>query len=226
MNYRQFRPGGFQMPPVIKNLLIINVLVFMAQTLLPVGESITQYGALYFWESPHFRIWQYLTYMFLHGDFTHLLFNMFSLWMFGRVLEYDLGSRRFLTFYLTTGIGAGILYSVVNWLQIQALGGSNPESYETTVRVLRLINIPTVGASGAIYGILLGFGMLHPNSVIMLMFPPIPMKAKYFVLIFMALEFILGLRGGDGVAHFAHLTGMLAAFLLLVYWKRRGEIRY
>ncbi len=222
----QFRSGGFQMPPVIKNLLIINALVFMAQALLPVGDRITQYGALYFWESGNFRIWQYLTYMFLHGDFTHLLFNMFSLWMFGRVLEYDLGSRRFLTFYLTTGIGAGILYSVVNWLQIQILGGSGEATFEAATRIYRLINIPTVGASGAIYGILLGFGMLHPNSVIMLMFPPIPMKAKYFVLIFMALEFVLGLQGGDGIAHFAHLTGMLAAFLLLVYWRRSGKIRY
>ncbi len=164
--------------------------------------------------------------MFLHGDFTHLLFNMFSLWMFGRVLEYDLGSRRFLTFYLATGIGAGILYSAVNWLQIQALGGSGEVTFEAATRIYRLVNIPTLGASGAIYGILLGFGMLHPNSVIMLMFPPIPMKAKYFVLIFMALEFVLGLHGGDGIAHFAHLTGMLAAFLLLVYWRRSGKIRY
>jgi membrane associated rhomboid family serine protease len=228
MNHAQFRSGGFQMPPVIKNLLIINALVFMAQALLPggVGEQITRSGALYYWGSPNFHPWQYLSYMFLHGDLTHLLLNMFSLWMFGRVLEYDLGSRRFLTFYLVTGIGAGILYSAVNWLQIHYLGGAGAMTAEAAERIFRLVNVPTVGASGAIYGILLAFGMLHPNSVIMLIFPPIPMKAKYFVLIFMVLEFVRGLQGGDGIAHFAHLTGMLAAFLLLYFWKKSGKIRY
>lgn len=227
MNQVRFRQGGMQMPPVIKNLLIINVLVFMAQALLPhgLGEAITRYGALYYWESPDFGPWQYLTYMFLHGDFTHLLFNMFSLWMFGRVLEVDLGSRRFLAFYLVTGVGAGILYSVINWAQIHYLIGAGPETAEAAARLYRLINTPMVGASGAIYGILLGFGMLHPDSVIMLIFPPIPMKAKYFVVIFMVLEFVLGLQGGDGVAHFAHLTGMLSAWLLLKYWRRRRPIR-
>ena len=220
--------GAFRTPPVILNLLIINALVFMAQSLLPhgLGSAITQNCALYFWESPNFHIYQYFTYMFLHGDFMHLFFNMFSLWMFGRILEYDLGSKRFLIFYLITGIGAGILYSCVNWLEISVLRSAGEMTNAVATQIFRLVNIPTVGASGAIYGILLGFGMMHPNSVIMLVFPPIPMKAKYFVLIFIVLEFLLGMRGGDGVAHFAHLTGMLCAFLLLRYWKRKGKIYY
>ncbi len=209
--------GAYRTPPVVKNLLIINVLIFMAQELLPVGKAITHYGALYYWGSPNFGVWQYLTHMFLHGSVAHIFFNMFSLWMFGRVLEYDLGSRRFLIFYLLSGIGAGILYNCVNWLQFQYIVA--PQAAWV------MMNIGTVGASGAIYGILLGFGMLHPNSVIMLIFPPIPLKAKYFVIIFMALELLLGFRGGDGVAHFAHVTGMISAFLLLRYWIAKGVVR-
>jgi len=218
--------GAYRMPPVVKNLLIINILFFMAQELLPFGDQITRYLALYYWESPNFGIWQYVTHMFLHGSVSHIFFNMFSLWMFGRILEQDLGSRRFLIFYLLSGIGAGILYSCVNWIEIQALTSQATASYETIMKLGRLVNTPMIGASGAIYGVLLGFGMLHPNSVIMLVIPPIPMKAKYFVIIFMVLEFFLGLRGGDGVAHFAHVTGMISAFLLLRYWKAKGKIYY
>lgn len=202
--------GAYRTPPVVKNLLIINILVFMAQELLPIGDAITNYGALYFWDSPHFHFWQYLTHMFLHGSWQHLLFNMFSLWMFGRVLEFDLGSRRFLIFYLLSGIGAAVLYNCVNYLQLHYFG-IQPGA--------------TIGASGAIYGILLGFGMLHPNSIIMMIIPPIPMKAKYFVIVFMVLELFLGVRGGDGVAHFAHVTGMISAFILLKVWKARGVVR-
>jgi membrane associated rhomboid family serine protease len=134
---------------------------------------------------------------------------MFALWMFGRTLEYDLGSRRFLIFYLLSGIGAGVLYNCVNWIQMHYFG--MPAG-------------ATIGASGAIYGILLGFGMLHPNSIIMMIIPPIPMKAKYFVMVFMAIELFLGVKGGDGVAHFAHITGMVSAFILLKYWKARKVI--
>jgi len=222
--------GAFRTPLIVKNLLIINILVFMAQELLPFGDQITRNLALYYWESPNFGIWQYVTHMFCHGNLSHLFFNMFALWMFGRILEYDLGSKRFLLFYMLSGIGAGILYSCVNWLEIQAimsraetLAAITPGAAE---KLWRLVNIPVVGASGAIYGVLLGFGMLHPNSVIMLMIPPIPLKAKYFVIIFMVLELFLGLRGGDGVAHFAHVTGMVSAFILLKYWKAKGKIYY
>ena len=200
--------GVYRTPPVVKNLLIINALIFMAQELLPFGKTMTGYGALHYWESPWFGVWQHVSYMFLHNDIGHLFFNMFALWMFGRVLEYDLGSKRFLVFYLLSGIGAGILYNCVNWIQFHYFG------------------IPpgaTIGASGAIYGILLGFGMLHPNSIILLFFM-IPMKAKYLVILFMVLELFWGFQGGDGVAHFAHITGMISAFILLKYWLARGGI--
>ena len=213
--------GAFRTPPIVKNLMIINILVFMAQELLPFGDEITRRFALYYWESPQFGIWQYVTHMFLHGGVSHIFINLFSLWMFGRILEYDLGSKRFLVFYMLSGIGAGILYSCVNWIELQAVADS-----ATSLELWRMINIPVVGASGAVYGILLGFGMIHPNSVIMLIFPPIPLKAKYFVLIFMGIELFLGLRGSDGIAHFAHVTGMISAFLLLRYWKAKGKIHY
>jgi Uncharacterized membrane protein (homolog of Drosophila rhomboid) len=210
--------GAFRTPPVVQNLIIINVLVFMAQTILPFGKEITHYGALYYWGSPNFHIWQYLTHMFLHGGMWHIFFNMFSLWMFGRTLEYDLGSKRFLIFYMVCGIGAGILYNCVNWIQYQFI---DPQT------AWMMMNIGTVGASGAIYGVLLGFGMMHPNAIIMPLFPPIPIKAKYLVIIFMVIELLDGIRGAnDGVAHFAHVTGMISAFLLLRYWKAKGKIYY
>jgi len=205
MNYR---PMGFMgTPPVVKNLMILNALIWLAGFLLPqVDEVLIGYGALYNVLSPNFYSWQVVTYMFLHGGFSHLFFNMFALWMFGRTLEYDLGSKRFLTYYMVCGIGAGLIQMLVCLLT-----GSN---------------VPTVGASGAVFGILLSFGMLHPNNVIMLMFPPIPLKAKWFVIIYGALELMYGVRGGDSIAHFAHLGGMLWGFLLLRYWKNKGKIFY
>ena len=205
MNYR---PMGFMgTPPVVKNLMILNALIWLAGFLLPqVDEVLIGYGALYNVLSPNFYSWQVVTYMFLHGGFSHLFFNMFALWMFGRTLEYDLGSKRFLTYYMVCGVGAGLIQMLVCLLT-----GSN---------------VPTVGASGAVFGILLSFGMLHPNNVIMLMFPPIPLKAKWFVIIYGALELMYGVRGGDSIAHFAHLGGMLWGFLLLRYWKNKGKIFY
>lgn len=205
MNYR---PMGFMgTPPVVKNLMILNALIWLAGFLLPqVDEVLIGYGALYNVLSPNFYSWQVVTYMFLHGGFSHLFFNMFALWMFGRTLEYDLGSKRFLTYYMVCGIGAGLIQMLVCLLT-----GSN---------------VPTVGASGAVFGILLSFGMLHPNNVIMLMFPPIPLKAKWFVIIYGALELMYGVRGGDSIAHFAHLGGMLWGFLLLRYWKKQNQIWY
>ena len=205
MNYR---PMGFMgTPPVVKNLMILNALIWLAGLLLPqVDEVLIGYGALYNVLSPNFYSWQVVTYMFLHGSFSHLFFNMFALWMFGRTLEYDLGSKRFLTYYMVCGIGAGLIQMLVCLLT-----GSD---------------VQTVGASGAVFGILLSFGMLHPNNVIMLVFPPIPLKAKWFVIIYGALELMYGVRGGDSIAHFAHLGGMLWGFLLLRYWKNKGKIFY
>ena len=175
----------FQTPPVVKNLIIINVLVYMATALLPVGNQIMEYCALSL-GTPFFHTYQFITYMFLHANFEHIFFNMFALWMFGRTLEYELGSQRFLTFYMVCGIGAAL---------IQYLPA-------------------------------LAFGVMHPNAVIMLLIPPIPMKAKWFVIIYAVIELFLGWRGVGNVAHFAHVGGMLWGFLLLQWWKRRGTIRF
>ena len=199
----------FRTPPVVQNLIIINVLFLMAQSMLPFGEKIVEHLALFGIGSPFFHLYQVVTYMFLHGGFSHLFFNMFALWMFGRTLEYELGSRNFLIYYMVCGIGAALLQLGVGYLEGVPL------------------NVPTVGASGAVFGILLAFGMMHPNDIIMLMFPPIPIKAKWFVIIYGVIELMAGISGRmDNVAHFAHVGGMLWGYLLLIYWKRKGKIFY
>ena len=195
-----------KMPPVVKNLLIINVLVFMAMKMLPVGDQMTQWAALSL-GTPWFHTYQYITYMFLHANLEHLFFNMFALWMFGRTLEYELGSQRFLIYYLACGIGAALVQYGIAWLM-----GELP--------------LFLVGASGAVMGLLLAFGVMHPNATIMLLIPPIPMKAKWFVIIYAVIELFLGWRGVGQVAHFAHVGGMLWGWALLYYWKKRGEIYY
>lgn len=196
----------YQTPPVVKNLLIINALVFMATALLPVSGEIRQFGILSL-GSPWFHTYQFVTYMFLHSNFEHLFFNMFALWMFGRTLEWELGSKRFLTYYLVCGVGAALVqYGVA------LLFGELP--------------LFLLGASGAVMGLLLAFGVMHPNATIMLLIPPIPMKAKWFVLIYGLIELFLGWRGVGQVAHFAHVGGMLWGFLLLHYWKRRRYIYF
>ncbi len=198
-------------PPVVTNLVIVNVLFLMAERMLPygIGDKIVEHLALFNIGSPWFHSYQVVTYMFLHANFSHLFFNMFALWMFGRSLEYELGSKRFLIYYMVCGIGAALLQLLVGWLE----GGP--------------LNVPTVGASGAVFGLLLAFAMLHPNDVIMLLFPPIALKAKYFVIIYGVIELLLGVSGSmDNVAHFAHLGGMLWGFLLLLYWRKRGKIYY
>ena len=199
----------FKTPPVVKNLIIINVLVYMATALLPVsvGRQIMGYGALYWFENPLYHSYQFITYMFLHGSIEHIFFNMFALWMFGRSLEYELGSKRFLTYYLVCGIGAALIQMATVWF--------TGEYY-----------VQLIGASGAVMGLLLAFGVLHPNAVIMLIFPPIPMKAKWFVIIYGVIELLLGWRGGGNVAHFAHVGGMLWGLVLLYWWRRQGKIRF
>ena len=162
----------FQTPPVVKNLIIINVLVYMATALLPVGNQIMEYCALSL-GTPFFHTYQFITYMFLHANFEHIFFNMFALWMFGRTLEYELGSQRFLTFYMVCGIGAAL----IQYLTALAFGE---------------LPLLLVGASGAVMGLLLAFGVMHPNAVIMLLIPPIPMKAKWFVIIYAVIELFLG----------------------------------
>ncbi len=187
---------------MVLNLLIINGLGLMAGTIFP---AVDYYLGLHALQSPHFASYQIVSYMFLHANMQHLFFNMFALWMFGRTLEYELGSQRFLTYYLTCGVGAAIIQL--------AIGMIFPFSI-------------TVGASGAVFGLLLAFGVMHPNATIMLLIPPIPMKAKWFVILYGALELVLGLRNSatDNIAHFAHLGGMIWGLLLLLYWRRRGKI--
>lgn len=200
----------FQTPPVVKNLIIINVLVYMATALLPVGNEIIRFCALWFGASPfgEFHSYQFVTYMFLHASVEHIFFNMFALWMFGRTLEYELGSKRFLIYYMVCGVGAALIQLATAYLT-----GEMP--------------IQLVGASGAVMGLLLAFGVMHPNAVIMLLIPPIPMKAKWFVVVYGVIELFFGISGRmDGVAHFAHVGGMLWGFLLLYYWKHKGVIRY
>ena len=197
----------FQTPPVVLNLIIIKGLIFMATALLPkAGNAIMEYCALSL-GTPFFHVYQFITYMFLHANFEHIFFNMFALWMFGRTLEYELGQKRFLTYYMVCGIGAAL----IQYLTALAFGE---------------FPLVLVGASGAVMGLLLAFGVLHPNAVIMLLIPPIPMKAKWFVVIYGVIELFLGWRGVGNVAHFAHVGGMLWGFLLLQWWKQRGIIRF
>ena len=198
----------FSTPPVVKNLIIINCLAFLGVWLIPsLNQFMGQYGVLYWFGSPYYHSYQFVTYMFLHASLEHLFFNMFALWMFGRTLEYALGSKRFLIYYMVCGVGAAL----IQYLTALAFGE---------------LPLLLVGASGAVMGLLLAFGVMHPNAVIMLLIPPIPMKAKWFVIIYAVIELFLGWRGVGNVAHFAHVGGMLWGFLLLHWWKRRGTIRF
>lgn len=208
--------GYFSTPQVVKNLIIINVLVYFAQNFLSpeVGLWFDQRMALHYWQSPYFEPYQFVTHMFMHASVSHLFFNMFAFWMFGRVLESDLGSKRFLIYYMITGLGAAALHMGVLTYEFSTYAGMNP-------------NVITVGASGAVFGVLLGFGMMHPNDRIMLLIPPIPMKAKYFVIGYGLLELVLGFSNMSGtIAHFAHVGGMLFGYILLKYWKIKGKIYY
>ena len=209
-------------PPVVKNLIIANCVALLATELLPFGNAIVSRFALFNIESPLFHSYQVFTYMFLHGGVSHLFFNMFALWMFGRQLEYELGSQRFFTYYMVCGIGAALLQLGVGYAEyIHAVAANG--FYGS----LDLLRIPTVGASGAVFGLLLAFGVLHPNNVIMLVFPPVAMKAKWFVVIYGLLELFFGLSGfQSGVAHFAHLGGMLWGLALLRWWRKKGKIYF
>ena len=205
--------------PVVYNLLIANVVAYLATMLLDTNQMYALF-ALFPIGSPFFEVWQPITYMFLHGDFSHLFFNMFALWMFGRQLEYELGSQRFFTYYMVCGVGAALLQLGVGYAEYQhALAAGGVQS------AMHLLYVPTVGASGAVFGLLLAFGVLHPNNVIMLIFPPIALKAKWFVLIYGLLELFFGLSGyQSGVAHFAHLGGMLWGLGLLYWWRKQRKI--
>ncbi|WP_207428111.1 rhomboid family intramembrane serine protease [Pedobacter sp. SYSU D00535] len=224
-------------PPVVKNLLIINVIFYIATLSFNKGDDsnwmIETFGVYYF-HSPNFRVWQVVSYMFMHSssNFMHILFNMFALFSFGPALEYTLGSKRFFNFYLLTGLGALVLQMLVQAIEVHSITGqfmpdayaltgiTDPEEYYTLQGIYRM---PMVGASGAIFGILTGFGLLFPNAELMLLFLPVPIKAKYLIPIYIVLELFLGVKqiAGDSVAHFAHLGGALFGFLLIKLWRIR-----
>lgn len=239
-----FRNFFTNLPPVVKNLLILNILIWGAMALSPVIDRfLDRHLALYYFTSPAFSPVQIFTYMFLHGGFTHLFFNMFALAMFGRTIEMVMGSARFLFFYITCGICAAFVQLGVFAIYIHSLTSILPADVVSMVQTEGLnllrqgynytdpdcaalnafINTPMVGASGAIYGVLLAFGFLFPNMPVYIFFVPVPIKAKWIVIGYFVIELLYGITGSaDGVAHFAHLGGMIFGFLLLVYWKKKG----
>ncbi len=228
----EFRPGGFQMiPPVIKNLIIVNVLVFIAQQTFGNNPnfSIENLFALHDIHSVYFKPHQLVTYMFLHGGWDHIFFNMFALWMFGAVLENFWGAKRFLLFYVLCGIGSALLHLLILYKQMQPVmeifNQLPPDRqqellYDPSFKV----NEATLGASGAVFGCLAAFGYLFPNSLIYLYFF-VPIKAKWFVLFYGGMELYLGIRNsaGDNVAHWAHLGGAIVGILMVLYWKKHDR---
>ena len=207
------------MPPVVKNILLANGVMFVATLLLDKAD-IFELFALFPVGSPFFKIWQPVSYMFLHGGFSHLFFNMFALWMFGRDLELEMGSKRFLLYYFVCGVGAAIIQQLMARIDLAGIP-------EQSIAYMQYLCTPTVGASGAVFGLLLAFGMFHPNATIMLLFPPIPMKAKWFVIVYGLVELFFGMTGRmDSVAHFAHIGGMFWGWLLIMWWRYRDRRRY
>ena len=209
-----------QIPTVTKNLVAINILMFIA-TLVKENFMVANF-AMFYPASPFFKPWQILTHMFMHGGFWHIFFNMYSLLMFGSILERSLGTKKYLIFYFVTGLGAAALHTGVEWLQARVfIANGIAQAYQ------QLLVTPTLGASGAIYGVLIGFAMLYPQARLTLIFPPIPMTAKWLVIIFAAIELFSGINGiQDGVAHFAHLGGMLFGWLLIRWWRKQGNLYY
>lgn len=218
-------------PPVTKNIIIINLLVWLATISLPsfllssynISFDMVNILGLHYFQSNAFYPYQLVTYMFMHdtSSFMHVFFNMFSVFMFGRTIEMTWGPKRFLTFYMITGIGAGLVQQAAWAYSLMPL----PVSPDLHLYKEALNQLVTIGASGAVFGILLAFGMLYPNAPLFLMFIPIPIKAKYFVIGYGLIELFYGVRqsSGDNVAHFAHLGGMLFGFILVYYWKKKDR---
>ena len=207
--FSRLMPG---VPVVTRNILLINIIVFIA-TLLREDFMVRTF-ALFYPASDLFRPWQFVTHMFMHGGFWHIFFNMYTFFFFGTMLERTLGSKKFLWFYFITGFGAVALHMLVQWLQVRA--GAN---------VAAIYQTPVLGASGAVYGVLIGYAMLFPNDRMTLLFPPVTLKAKWMMLIFAGIELMTGAVGtADGVAHFAHLGGMLFGALLIIWWRKTGRL--
>jgi len=234
-------------PPVVKNIIIINFILFFATVILESrGINLRQILGLHYWASGNFNAAQFVTYMFMHGGWAHIFFNMFAVFMLGSTLEHTWGSKRFFNFYMITGVGAGLIHLLVNFIRIQTLQAEMPaelvqmvyaEGTELWNRRMNythpqmgalnaLVNMSTVGASGAVFGILLAFGMLFPNAPLYFMFIPVPIKAKYFVIGYGILSLYLGFANlpGDRIAHFAHLGGMLFGIIMILYWKKKGRL--
>lgn len=219
-----------QIPTITKNLLIINSIVFLAQLVFEQrGYDLTHQMGLHFFMADDFNVLQLVTYMFLHADFTHLFFNMFSLWMFGRIIEQSFGAKRFLTYYMVCGIGAGIcqeLWQFAEYYLTEMYRYDWVNTGMSRIPMAEYLNMwNTIGASGACYGILLAFGMLYPNERIMLLIPPIPLKAKYFVAGYAAIELFSAFASNGNIAHFAHLGGMLFGWLLIRQWRNEHRNR-
>ena len=228
-------------PPVTKNLIIINVLCFFATIVgQKHGINLNDILGLHYFESEKFELYQLFTYMFMHSGFEHIFFNMFAVWMFGRILETVWGSQRFLFFYILCGMGAGLVQEVTQYIEyiplmkdMAQLSTYEPDTlipisgYSHTAEqwlnlYMKRISISTVGASGAVYAILMAFGILFPNQP-MYIFPlPMPIKTKWMIIGYIAIELYLGLTGNDGIAHFAHLGGLVFGFLLIMYWRKKG----
>lgn len=222
------RGSGFftSIPPVIKNLLIINSLMLLITYLT--GDFMYEKFSLFYFESPLFKPYQLVTHMFMHGGFVHLFFNMYSLVIFGVALEHVWGSKKFFLYYMVTGLGAAALHSLVMYFDASSLmSAAQAGNMEAAQRLQILMSTPTVGASGAIYGVLLAYGMLFPNNILQLIFPPVALKAKWFVIIFGVIELALGISNtGGNVAHFAHLGGMIFGYFLIIYWKKNNRMYF
>lgn len=225
------------LPPVLKNLLIINILCFIVTLYYGHGGAnpVGAHFGVYYFNSPNFRPWQIITYMFLHGGWEHILFNMFALYSFGAILEYTMTSQRFLVFYLVCGVGAVVFQMIVQAFEVHAITGGIsipfPElesSYlqygDSAQKLFDIFNVPMVGASGAIFGVLIAFGMIYPNAELMILFIPVPIKAKYIIPVYILIEISLGVGqfGGDNVAHFAHVGGAIIGFIMVKMWRLQG----
>jgi len=225
------------MPVAVKNLLIINVIMFLATILLQNQDINLNFKlGLYYFDSPNFHPYQIVSHMFMHGGIGHIFFNMFALWMFGSALENIWGPKRFLLYYFATGLGAAFLLLATNAFQVYQLTGgitvnlANPgvSTQEAFNSLSMIYSTPTIGASGAVFGLLLAFGMFFPNTKLMLIFFPVPIKAKYFVMMYGAAELFLGFGRiqGDNIAHFAHVGGMLFGFIIIKIWQHSRKRFY
>lgn len=238
-----YRPSFLSsIPPIVKNLIAINIILWLASSLTPglfsrlgVNVDLSDILGMHYWASSKFNPAQLVTYMFMHGGFEHIFFNMFALYMFGGVLENLWGTKRFLFYYLLTGVGAGIVqqlfWTVEFSSSIAAMNhiiSSNPLNVtELIQQKTQALNMPiTIGASGSVFGLLLAFGWLFPEAKLMLLFFPVPIKARIFVLLYGVVELVMGVAqfSGDSIAHFAHLGGMLFGAVLILYWKRKKTL--